>query len=293
MKFGLKITEKCNMQCKHCMYSCTSSGLDMSKDVIDKSLLLYKTLKNANIHIIPFGIWGGEPFLNIEVFDYVYQTFKDDADSMYISSNGTWYFNKTIREYVLNFMLDIRQNKTYAEPYGIKISNTKWHIDARNKTQEESVKKLIEYSNHPENYLIDNPEWTKENPFRLAGCPELYVENEDYSDKRAYNYNPIGRALEYKTCNYGKQCDCIITTKELDDFLFEADFEVQPNGDIQLCCSANGCIIGTVFENLSYSEIINRISKIRKVLNLNPDTKMIDGCKKCSKINYHNINKKF
>jgi organic radical activating enzyme len=62
--FGFEITRKCNMKCRHCMRG-EAQNHTITKEVIDKALDEIDT-------IVGLALTGGEPFLEPEIIDYLF-----------------------------------------------------------------------------------------------------------------------------------------------------------------------------------------------------------------------------
>ncbi len=61
----IQITSRCNMKCRHCAFSCTSKGKDMSKETFDKAIAL------ASEYGQDVMIGGGEPTLHPQFKDFL------------------------------------------------------------------------------------------------------------------------------------------------------------------------------------------------------------------------------
>ena len=84
--FYIEITRRCNMNCIHCAKG-KAQNLDITKNIVDKSM---NELKNYYIHFLD--IIGGEPFLNIDGFEYTIDSIiknKLKLYQVYIFTNAT------------------------------------------------------------------------------------------------------------------------------------------------------------------------------------------------------------
>ena len=83
---GMIVTNKCNMNCKHCLRGCKDEK-EMNDEVIDATL-------NQVVGIGNLCIWGGEPLLGFDaiekIFDYVIDN-KIIVNRISITTNGTIY----------------------------------------------------------------------------------------------------------------------------------------------------------------------------------------------------------
>ena len=80
----LQITNRCNMKCHHCCFSCTAKGQDMSRETFLKACKLAE-----NYGETPF-IGGGEPTLHPLLFDFIgiALSFSDGESGVGIVTNG-------------------------------------------------------------------------------------------------------------------------------------------------------------------------------------------------------------
>ena len=69
----IQITTRCNMECVHCCYSCTSEGEDMDRE----TFILARQLAEAMGTFIDFG--GGEPTLHPLFWDFIGIALKHPA----------------------------------------------------------------------------------------------------------------------------------------------------------------------------------------------------------------------
>lgn len=70
----IQVTDKCNMTCAHCCFSCTSKGTFMSQEVFDKALEIAK----ENFMSITIG--GGEPTLHPQIIPWAMQAACEMVD---------------------------------------------------------------------------------------------------------------------------------------------------------------------------------------------------------------------
>jgi MoaA/NifB/PqqE/SkfB family radical SAM enzyme len=67
MSLYVQLTDKCNMSCLHCCFSCTGKGSFMSQAVFDKCLEI------ATNYSMDLTLGGGEPTLHPHILDWVMQ----------------------------------------------------------------------------------------------------------------------------------------------------------------------------------------------------------------------------
>lgn len=80
----IQITERCNMECAHCCFSCTSKGRDMSLSIYEKSLALVEEYGS----IVELG--GGEPTIHPDFWKFLGLgvSISDEAP-LWLSTNGS------------------------------------------------------------------------------------------------------------------------------------------------------------------------------------------------------------
>lgn len=93
----LNVTDQCNLRCTYCAYSGQFAGershgtISMSRDIADRALLYYSN-HSAGTHPKKIGFYGGEPFLEFELIEYVVlkavELFGRDDVSFFLTTNG-------------------------------------------------------------------------------------------------------------------------------------------------------------------------------------------------------------
>lgn len=273
---GLMITDRCNFKCGHCMFSCTPYGKEMSDEVIAAA----KNFIEAN-DVYSVNIYGGEPFLNLKLFDKVFQEIYDRDRGFFVSSNGSFMASKSKREYVYDLLHTLRSNTSDAS--SIRISNTSFHKECRTKEQQKWLNMLRWYIKDPDLFSDENG-YDEYNPFygdRYGEQHVIYIEDDDpYS-----GMNPSGRALKHATIT-PNCCYCPMTSRHLADDADDFHLDIRPDGDLQICCTCDGCIVGNILEpDLTEEVLSERIKKLnhhfRKRYGVHKDTKMVDICETC------------
>jgi radical SAM protein with 4Fe4S-binding SPASM domain len=94
------ITEKCNLNCKHCYKDPDLEGNELSFSTLKKILRMYVgQLKKWGINRGSISFMGGEPFMRTDFFDLLKECQKYSEKIDYsLSSNGTLIDRKTARE---------------------------------------------------------------------------------------------------------------------------------------------------------------------------------------------------
>lgn len=142
MNLGMIITNKCNIDCEHCMRGrkCNNS---MSDEVIEATLSQFKGIQNLCI-------CGGEPTLAIDVMEKIFNyIIKNNiiVDEVTTTINGTNYSLSflecldMIEDYILKYQKPRKNPATFA------ISYDKYHLDEmkRLKLDVEFIKNVEEY----------------------------------------------------------------------------------------------------------------------------------------------------
>lgn len=142
LNLALIVTERCNLNCAHCLRGGCSNKV-MSDKVIEATLDQFDYIQNLTV-------CGGEPTLSLDrvekVFSYIVE-HKIVVESVSITINGTIYSCEFLR--LLDYVEDYLQCKDYFSPAIFAISWDKFHhaeIDRLNMRQEyiENVKKYME-----------------------------------------------------------------------------------------------------------------------------------------------------
>lgn len=276
---GLMITERCNLRCDHCMFSCTGKGQDMSRAVAEKTGEFIRRHDICDVNI-----YGGEPFLNIELFDMVWREVYDKDRQMFISTNGTFLCFEKKREYFYKILNQLKHNR---ECSGVRISNTMYHKWCRTERQTMWLNRLQGYINDPWSWWEEQEydEYTyAENPFEDLDEGTLYIDS--WKERLM---NPSGRALKNGLDN-GRKCYCPLTAEDVDSYNDDngLHINVKPNGDISLCCTCDGGTVGNILEPGMCPELIVQRTKqlnafFRSTQDVDSETTMRDLCHYCKK----------
>ncbi len=120
MKIDLSVVPsyECNLTCWFCMYDC---GPDKKEEI--NLFDLARWLGSVNWEMINWtGVYGGEPAVNILLYETVLNMFPKDKPKFTIS-NGAWTKDKYK---MLEFLSFISRNKLYC-----KVSSTPEHLKAQ------------------------------------------------------------------------------------------------------------------------------------------------------------------
>jgi len=117
MKFiTLFISLRCTHECNHCLYACSpENGEDMSLEVFEKTIDIAK--KN-NITRLTF--FGGEPFINSEIFNMLCCALKNNFD-LIIATNGYFLNNDRI------FKMFYEETHIYKNKIVLNIGYDEYH----------------------------------------------------------------------------------------------------------------------------------------------------------------------
>lgn len=107
----LEVTRVCNMSCKHCLRGC-SQNVYMTKKMVDK---IFADIDSINSILFT----GGEPFLNLDIIEYVLEVVKNKniyVGEFFIITNGKHYEPKQIEicnawiEYIMTNNFNLNAN---------------------------------------------------------------------------------------------------------------------------------------------------------------------------------------
>jgi hypothetical protein len=129
---------------------------------VPEVLMAAKAFIESN-DVYDINIYGGEPFLNIELFDKVFQAVYDADRGFFVSSNGSFMIHKKKREYVYNLLRIM--SYSYREGTSIRISNTAFHQQCRTNLQQRWFKILERYIKYPDEFWEDENDYDTYNPF--------------------------------------------------------------------------------------------------------------------------------
>ena len=121
---GLIITNKCNLDCKHCCRGCKNNK-DMSKEVIDR--VLSQVVGASNL-----ALCGGEATLALSTLEYIINYVVDNhiyIDELTFVINGTIYSKEMLRmlDYLNDFIHQYRDEKESQATF--TISYDKYHLE--------------------------------------------------------------------------------------------------------------------------------------------------------------------
>jgi hypothetical protein len=99
--------------------------------------------------------------------------------------------------------------------------------------------------------------------------------------------NPSGRALKYASIT-PNCCHCLMTTNLAEAEEESQHFDIRPNGDIQICSTCDGCIVGNILEPEMSNELLTkRVKKLhdhfQRKYQVDRNTRMVDLCEICHK----------
>lgn len=140
---GLILTNKCNLDCKHCSRGCKNNK-DMKKEVIDKVLSECRYITNL-------ALLGGEVTLSCEILEYLINYIVDNhiiVEELTTIINGTNYSDKFIEllDYLEEYIKSYNDNKNCNTTYTISVDD--YHLDEieRLSLQEQFKESVTKYS---------------------------------------------------------------------------------------------------------------------------------------------------
>lgn len=118
----LIVTRKCNLKCKHCMYSCDKNGGHMAGDVFSRALEYVKQARYVDV-------MGGEPTLHPYFIERV-KTLALYVLGMRIATNGSWVHTPESKGILKALEL---VNSMLSGKLLVRLSADKWHREFINK----------------------------------------------------------------------------------------------------------------------------------------------------------------
>lgn len=201
----IQITNRCNLTCTHCAFSCLDFGVDMSIDTFINSCIFYNNFIRDTDTV--FSIGGGEPSLHPNLFDFIAICFEYDIQPM-VSTNGTI----EVISLALADIVDCGLIKN------VQLSYTEFH---KNQLLTVSDKVLERYSveNNPNFIDIDNYSGTilatTVDPIIKVGRASLLSESV---------YSCLGKGPHILPNGDVKTCICPTSTKLFNVNLYDLDY---------------------------------------------------------------------
>jgi hypothetical protein len=133
----LLITRKCNFYCGHCMYDCSpfEDSKYMPNDILKKVKQQVDFLKELGIKPV-INIIGGEPTLDLDKFEYIFNLIQTWNVNVTVSTNGWWLKSEeTTDRFFSIFRPYLSPLWTYQSITGnyiiVRISDDKYHQSQR------------------------------------------------------------------------------------------------------------------------------------------------------------------
>ena len=98
----VRITEKCDMGCNHCMINAGPNGQHMDKAVYEQTLKFIKSLSFPFIMMT-----GGEPFQHPSIVEYLEMAQKQKI-KIIVLSNGTFVDDEELREKIIKMGIPVQ-----------------------------------------------------------------------------------------------------------------------------------------------------------------------------------------
>ncbi|MDD5192482.1 MAG: radical SAM protein [Candidatus Nanoarchaeia archaeon] len=223
-----RITDKCNLECKHCCYDCGPKGDSMLSSNIKK------VVDNIPAGVKDFELTGGEPFvvkpLLYEALSYI-QSKKFPKISVIVQTNGFWIKDEDSNYKILKELCDLGVN------YIDFTSNDEFH-----KEQGIDINKLhmnVNILPSPLGKALDrlNDEFPGlENRYSKIG---LHLRG---AGKRV---QPLGRAKSLPIEMIHPFYPCLAN---INFYGQHKDVTIDPQGNVYLCCWQGPRSIGSVIE---------------------------------------------
>jgi len=128
----LLITKQCNLACGHCMYSCDMnqpSGY-MSEEVLAGVKRQVDMLEQLGIYS-EINIIGGEPTLNLNEFERVFNTVSSWGTKVQISTNGWWLNSDKNTKRFLDIVSPRIPKNGLRKDFVVRISSDMFHVERK------------------------------------------------------------------------------------------------------------------------------------------------------------------
>jgi organic radical activating enzyme len=173
--FSIMPTLECNLKCSFCMYNCSSDSRQQQQ--IDLSSLKI-FLESIPIGLInSWGLYGGEPSINIPLYKEVIKLLPIDAPK-FIITNGTWSEGaidhrplfSLVEKYNLHcFVSSTPEHKAHQNPHVISVVNT---FDEFTIKEDDTKKNMLPMGrNKTENWGCNKRCKKDKRPLRFAAMP--------------------------------------------------------------------------------------------------------------------------
>lgn len=146
---GLILTNKCNLDCKHCTRGCKNDK-DMRRDVIDKIFRECRYLSNLEL-------LGGEVTLSCDTLEYLINYIVDHniiLDGLTTSINGTNYSERFLEllDYLEEYIKSYNASDKCATTFTISVNNYRTQEIDRLGLEEQYKESVRKYFNNPHFY---------------------------------------------------------------------------------------------------------------------------------------------
>lgn len=225
-RVNIRITDKCNLQCRHCCFSCGPKGESMSAENLEKVII---NVPEDTRRII---INGGEPLVEKELLmhalDYIGKKNEKRRQKIYITvmTNGFWIKDADNTYKVLRELYE-KGART------LEIaSDDKYHI-------EQGINPGLFSLADTESPLGKAVEMLK----KETGNPHPVDINARHQNKHNIFAVPFGRAKQLPAKEINDKSICIAPYK------FPEDITINPDGNVYPCCWAATPSIGSALED--------------------------------------------
>lgn len=290
-------TMKCNARCKYC-YENTMKRFDISQETLQNICKLIKENYEANQMKVQIKMFGGEPFLNYEVFDKIFKFMQENnieyqsdfiSNGYYIDQNLCNWLNTTAQCQFGQITIDGTEHeynriKNYKDddcksPYRQVLRN----IERLLKSNEKFVMMIrinFDLDNYEDTLKVAKQLKRKFYKYKNCGIYAHHIFNEysiDDSMKIIEIYKKFDEILEVPNRNQLKYANsditnCVCMVESIHNIL------IYPNGDIYKCEAIPcGMAIGNLNHLILNHENID-IDKFNKYLDYN----IVDECHKCN-----------
>ena len=270
----IQVTEQCNLVCSYCYQGYKTNKMmtkQTGKAIVD--LLFQMWDKNDNFFInkktkgLVLEFIGGEPFLNIEVVEYICDYFFEECLKRHhpwllytkfnISSNGTLYFNKEVQNFINKYKKFLSLNISIDGPKEIHDScrvypNGQGSFDQAHIAEKDFMSKNLLQAQHTTKITISPTNLKNINEivdFFIQQGKKTIFANTVYEA----NWDIVHSQIFYNELK--KMADYLLQLSDLDVYvsLFEENFFIpKDSSDLQCWCGGAGKMLAFDSNGIAY-----------------------------------------
>ena len=263
----LLITKKCNMSCVHCMYECgpQCSADYMSNDTLEKVkrqvTFLDSVRSSSTINLI-----GGEPTINLNEFERIFNKVFEWNTNITISTNAWWLSSEKTTKRFFDIVSKIIPgtgesiSKNTGRRFAVRLSNDPYHYIQREIKDLDAA--LVIALEHNKNIPVpaDKDPWIFAQPLHEKRWVVM-------PNGRGRNVSPLWEWEDQNFCFHAKGGGI-------------EHVHYEPNGEV-----SDGCGYGSIYDfGTADDNILYIIEMIRKYKRYRKDCGRVYNCYNCRKM---------